>query len=339
MSEQPLHNHKFHPDIEDPDCFWQGLSDRCEEAFLVEPVRKKSLRRRGEHCTKAKCARPEWFRPARYKALGGQLGHAYHRLVMKDPQTGQPRLRMHMSRHPLYVRERERAGRKYAFRPEKQCLLDALWPAVVSFCDAGKHSVGMCVSRLAYELSPKDEKGQLIAGQEVTVSRLSRLIDEQIRFGVLAISEEKTWDRESRTWFPKYVWITALGFTMLGVDLVKLEAQQQKKLRESEERRRLIAEGVMSEHDELSPHAARQRWAAQKRAEALKFRRQRGADRKRANRLARLPRDSQVYEMSQFVLKTMAPDEAYWCTPQRLEQLAIQRLYQLELALATPPPH
>jgi hypothetical protein len=30
----------------------------------------------------------------------------------------------------------------------------------------------------------------------------------------------------------------------------------------------------------------------------------------------------------------MPADEAYWCTTERLQQLAIQNLYQLELALA-----
>ncbi len=136
---------------------------------------------------------------------------------------------MHVSLHPLYVRERRRAGRRYGFRPEKQRLLDAIWPVLISFCDAGKLTVGMCISRLAKELSQKDSHGKVIPETEVTVSRLSRLIDEQVRFGVLAVSEENSWDRESRTWLPKYVYITALGFQMLGVDLEKLDAEQQKK--------------------------------------------------------------------------------------------------------------
>ncbi len=135
---------------------------------------------------------------------------------------------MHVSLHPLYVRERRRAGRRYGFRPEKQRLLDAIWPVLISFCDAGKLTVGMCISRLAKELSQKDSHGKVIPETEVTVSRLSRLIDEQVRFGVLAVSEENSWDRESRTWLPKYVYITALGFQMLGVDLEKLDAEQQK---------------------------------------------------------------------------------------------------------------
>jgi hypothetical protein len=99
---------------------------------------------------------------------------------------------------------------------------------LISFCDAGKLTVGMCISRLAKELSQKDSHGKVIPETEVTVSRLSRLIDEQVRFGVLAVSEENSWDRESRTWLPKYVYITALGFQMLGVDLEKLDAEQQK---------------------------------------------------------------------------------------------------------------
>jgi hypothetical protein len=69
---------------------------------------------------------------------------------------------------------------------------------LISFCDAGKHTVGMCISRLAKELSAKDAKGNVIPETEVTVSRLSRLIEEQVRFGVLGLAEERTWDRESR---------------------------------------------------------------------------------------------------------------------------------------------
>ncbi len=53
---------------------------------------------------------------------------------------------------------------------EKQRLLDAIWPVLVSFSDAGTHTVGMSVSRLAREISPKDSKGKVIPELEVTVS-------------------------------------------------------------------------------------------------------------------------------------------------------------------------
>lgn len=84
----------------------------------VEPERKRTKRRRGEHSTKPKCENPSSYRPELYKALSGQLGHAYNRLVKKDPVTGEQSLRMHMSLHPFYVQKRTYAGRKYAFRPE-----------------------------------------------------------------------------------------------------------------------------------------------------------------------------------------------------------------------------
>ncbi len=40
----------------------------------------------------------------------------------------------------------------------------------------------MSVTRLAKEISPKDSKGNVIPELEVTVSRLSRLLAEQVRF-------------------------------------------------------------------------------------------------------------------------------------------------------------
>lgn len=319
--------------------FWHEVDNGETTSFLTPPGKKCTRRRRGEHSTKPKCENPSWFRPSHYKALGGQLGHAYNRLVKKDPFTGEQSLRMHMSLHPYYVQHRKKAGRAYAFRPEKRRLLDAFWPTTISFCDAGKHTVGMCISRLARELSPKDAKGNVIAGTEVTVSRLSNLIAEQVRFGVLGVSEETIWDRESRKRLPKYVWITAVGWKMLGVDLMKLQEQQQKKLRECEERQALIKEGLLGEHEEISVHRARKRWYEQRSRDALKYRRAKGAARKRANRLARLPKDQQIHEMATFLRKTMPADELYWCSDDRLQKLAVDHLYQLELSLTAPPPH
>ncbi|WP_249428577.1 plasmid replication initiator RepA [Enterobacter bugandensis] len=326
-------------DTEDQIHFWQGVDDGHVDSFLVAPEKKRTRRHRGEHSTKPKCENPLWFRPARYKALGGQLGRAYNRLVRKEPETGEYSLRMHMSLHPFYVQKRRQAGRRYAFRPEKQRLLDALWPVLISFCDAGKHTVGMCISRLARELSPKDAKGNVIAGTEVTVSRLSNLIAEQVRFGVLGVSEQTSWDKESRKRLPKYVWITLTGWQLLGVDMDKLIEQQARKLREFEERRALIRDGIIREDEEISVHAARKRWYAQRTLEALRFRREKGAARKRANRLARLPKDQQLYEMAAFLRKTMPADELYWCSDDRLQKLAVEHLYQLELSLTAPPPH
>lgn len=316
--------------------FWQDVDAGKQDNFLTEPVKKRTRRTRGDHSTRSKCEFPVWFRPAHYKKLSGELGHAYNRLVMFDKATGKTRLRVHVSRHPLFVTGRRKAGRKYGFRPERQRLIDALWPLLVSFCDAGKHTVGMCISRLAKELSAKDGKGNVIPETAVTVSRLSRLIEEQVRFGVLGLAEERAWDRESRSWLPVYVYITPAGFQMLGVNMDKLLKEQDKKLRLSAERERLIREGAMREHDDITPHKARQCWSGQKRRDALTYRRKKGAERKRANNLIKLPADERLHVMEKWVFKTLSHDEAYWCTPERLTQLAVQHLYQLDLALSPP---
>lgn len=316
--------------------FWQNVDAGTQHNFLTEPVKKRTRRTRGNHCTRSKCEFPVWFRPAHYKKLSGELGHAYNRLVMFDRATGKTRLRVHVSRHPLFVTGRRKAGRKYGFRPERQRLIDALWPLLISFCDAGKHTVGMCISRLAKELSAKDAQGNVIAETAVTVSRLSRLIEEQVRFGVLGLAEERIWDRESRSWLPVYVYITPAGFQMLGVNMDKLLKEQEEKLRLSAERERLIREGVMSEHDTITPHKARQCWSGQKRRDAQAYRRKKGAERKRANNLIKLPADERLHVMEKWVFKTLSHDEAYWCTPERLTQLAVQHLYQLDLALSPP---
>ncbi|EAQ4906449.1 replication initiation protein [Salmonella enterica] len=339
MSNSYNPKHWSQLNTEDQIRFWQGVDDGYANSFLVSPKKKCTRRRRGEHSTKPKCENPLWFRPARYKALGGQLGRAYNRLVQKDPETGEYSLRIHMSLHPFYVQKRRLAGRKYAFRPEKQRLLDALWPVLISFCDAGKHTVGMCISRMARELSPKDAKGNVIAETEVTVSRLSNLIAEQVRFGVLGVSEQTSWDRESRKRLPKYVWITPVGWQLLGVDMDKLIEQQKRKLGECEERRALIRDGILRDDEDISVHAARKRWYAQRTLEALKYRRQKGAARKRANRLARLSKDLQIHEMAKFLRKTMPADELYWCSDDHLRKLAVDHLYQLELSLTVPLHH
>jgi hypothetical protein len=182
---------------------------------------------------------------------------------------------MHMSLHPFYVRERQRAGRRYAFRPEKQRLLDALWPVLVSFCDAGKHTVGMSVSRLARELSRKmpgesdfrnGSHGSPDFGIDCRAGPLWcpwRIRRNSVGQGITEATA-------------KYVWITPVGWKMLGVDLMKLQEQQLKKLRECEERQALIKEGLLGEHEEISVLRARKRWYEQRSREALQYRRAKG---------------------------------------------------------------
>lgn len=87
----------------------------------------------------------------------------------------------------------------------------------------------------------------------------------------------------------------------------------------------------MSEDEDISPLAARRRWYDRKRTEALKYRRQQGAMRKRANRLSNHPRDVQVFEMMKYLRKTLPAGEMLYCTDDRLEKLAIGQLFQMQL--------
>ncbi|HCM9655482.1 replication initiation protein [Enterobacter mori] len=319
--------------------FWQRVDAGDNPSYLVPVETRKTRRQRGEHSTCPKCESPSWYRPLRYKRLPGQLGHAYNRLVTKNPETGLPALRLHMSRHPFYIQRRICAGRKNQFKPEKALLLDATWPLLISFCDAGTHTVGMCISRLARELSPKDSTGAVIPETEVTVSRVSRLIEEQVRFGTLGVSSEKMFDPETRTWLPKYVWITDVGFSMLGIDLIKLGKEQEKALRESRLRRELIEAGIMQEWEEISPHAARKRHAEKMTLQALRLRREKASLSKRARRLAPLPQDARIQAMSEHIRRTMPPDEAFFASSHdRLEKLAIQQLALMERYLSDSPP-
>lgn len=93
------------------------------------------------------------------------------------------------------------------------------------------------------ENSARKMPGEVISGTEVTVRRISALIAEQVRFGVLGVSEETLWDRESRKRLPKYVWITPVGWKMLGVDLMKLQEQQLKNYVNARNVRRSLKRG------------------------------------------------------------------------------------------------
>ncbi len=196
--------------------FWEDYEAGRATTFLVEPERKRTKRRRGEHSTKPKCENPSWYRPERYKALSGQLGHAYNRLVKKDPVTGEQSLRMHMSLHPFYVQKRTYAGRKYAFRPEKQRLLDAVWPVLVSFSDAGTHTVGMSVSRLAREISPKDSRGRLFGTGSDGLPPFPFAGRTGTFFWCAGCFRGNPGDRETRQRLPRYVWITPAGWQDAG---------------------------------------------------------------------------------------------------------------------------
>ncbi len=189
----------------------------------AEPARK-TRRRRGTHSTACLCPEPSWYRPDNFKKLPGQLGHAYNRLVRRDRKTGALSLRMRISRHPYFVQLREQAGRKRDFRPERENLLDAIVPLMVSTVDRATHIDTINLSKMAWQLSEKDSEGNVI--RKVTVPRVCRLLQHMMEYGLLALPEGVTWDPFNRKWFPKHVVLTERLWKIIGVDLDKLYAEQ-----------------------------------------------------------------------------------------------------------------
>ena len=94
------------------------------------------------------------------------------RLIVKDKHTGKMTLRQHMSCHPYIVLLRGAVGRKRDFRPEKQAVYDAMWPRCVLRANLTTSEVTFNVSKLADELSPKDEKGDVIPETRVEPCRI-----------------------------------------------------------------------------------------------------------------------------------------------------------------------
>jgi hypothetical protein len=298
-------------------------------------VHGKTRRRRGTHSTKPKCENPVYFRPDNFKQLPGQLGHAYRRLTAKNRETGEVSLRIRVSKHVYFLALRNAVGRQRGFRPERQKLLDALFVLLISSCDIARHIVQLNVENLAKGLSPKDENGNVIPGQEVTPCRVSRLIQQLIDYGILSLPAEelalsKRWDSLNGHYFPKHVIITREGFKLTGIDLDKLYAEQEARLYAE-------AEGWVQPGEEISVKAARARWYEQMRYATAQRRREEAKRQKRINKLSGLSKDDRLLEMAGFLLKTLPFEEQLHMTADSLEKLAWKHLWQLDLALADPP--
>ncbi len=293
--------------------------------------KKRTLRKRGEHSTECKCPNPFFSRPEHYKPLAGELGHAYRRLTQKDKKTGKVSLRIRISRHPYFVWARKAVGRQRDFRPVREQLLDALFVLLVSCADRATHIVTMNESRLAAELSPKDDNGNVIPATAVTVTRICRLLQELNKFGLIALPEGVQWDAYNKQFFPKHVILTEQAWKLIGVNLDKLYAEQ-------EERLQAEIDGVLQPGEDISVKTARKRWYDRMRHATLVRRRGEAIKQKRANRLGKLELNDRVYEMSNFLQRTLPYDELYHMTPERFEKLVWQRLHQLDIGMAHEPP-
>jgi len=213
-----------------------------------------------------------------------------------------------MSRHPYFVQLREAAGRKRDFRPEKQALYDALWPLCVQRADLATSVVTFNGSKLADELSPKDENGDVIPEMRVESCRLSRLFEEWERYGLIERPDLEM-DPVTGYCMPRHIVLTHQFWQLCGI----------------------IEPGTNA-----SVRAARRRWYENMRMATLISRRDKASKQKRRKRLSKLPLDDRRNAMARLLRARPAHE---WKTlhPEDFDRLVWKCLRQLELGLDYEP--
>lgn len=293
------------------------------------PTHSVSKRKRGDHDVTCKCPFPVWFAPESYKPLPGEFGHAMNKLVKRDKATGKHQLRRSVSRDPYFVFLREAAGRQRNFRPERRALIDAIFPLLIQRADLGSWVVTMNVSRLAEELSPKDEQGKVIADKSVTPSRLSRLLQELARYGLCELPDLE-WDPIDNYWMPRHLVLTERFWQLCGVNMDKLLMQRNQRL-EAE------AEGIIVAGSYESIKAARAKWFDKMRMATLVHRREQAFKEKKRKRLGKMPLDDRRNAMASWLIKTRPNHELRNMGHDVFDRLVWQNLNQLELGLERGP--
>lgn len=285
-------------------------------------------RHRGTHSTACKCPAPKYIRPAHYKALSKEHGRALRNLIARDKTTGEWVIRRRVSADPLFTFLRPQTGRKRAFYPERRNLFDALFILFINKVDLATDIVTINTTKLAEELSPRDEHSNIIPEEAVTVSRVSRLITALVPFGVIE-EPESEWDVINNCRFPKHIIITEAGWRLTGVDMDKLRAEQ-------EARRAAIQDGQLAPGETLSLKAARRRWYERCRHQTILSRRTRALEGKQRKKIAGLPFDERKRQVSEDLMRSMKGRTGHM-TQQQFEKLVWSQLYQLELVSLEPP--
>lgn len=285
-------------------------------------------RHRGDHSTACKCSNPEWFAPKGYKRLPGQMGHAMSRFVIKNKLTGKLMLRQRISRHPYFVQLRDVAGRKRDFRPERQALYDAMWPLCIQRADLGTSVVTCNGSKLADELSPKDENGNVIPETRVEPSRLSRLFEEWERYGLIERPDLEM-DPVTGYCMPRHIVLTDRFWQLCGINMDKFLAERNERLAAE-------ADGIIEPGTHASVRAARRRWYENMRMAALISRRDKASRQKRRKRLCKLSIDDRRNAMAKL-LRARPVHEWKTLPPEDFDRLVWKCLRQLELGLDYEP--
>lgn len=256
------------------------------------------------------------------------MGHAMRRFVVMDKLTGKMRLRQRISRHPYFVQLREVAGRKRDFRPEKQALYDATWPLCIQRADFATSVVTFNGSKLADDLSPKDENGDVIPETRVEPCRISRLFEEWERYGLIERPDLEM-DPVTGYCMPRHIVLTDRFWQLCGIDMDKFLAERNE---------RLVAEadGIIEPGTQTSIRAARRRWYENMRMATLVSRRDKASKQKRRKRLSKLPLDDRRNAMAKLL--RARPAHAWRdLSPEDFDRLVWKCLRQLDLGLDYEP--
>lgn len=278
-------------------------------------------RQRGDHSTQCKCSTPSYFRSPDFKKLPGELGRAYHNLVGYQAQ-GTPYLKRRVSRDIFFVQFRHLGKRCRDFRPERRNLIDALWPLLISKLDLATGLVTVCLSALAKALSPVDAHGNPIPEQAVTPSRISRLVDTLVKYGLLEL-QPLGWDTKRKMFLPKYVALTEQGWKLTRCNIDKLYQEQQQRLQD-----------IAGQSPPQTQFQARREWLAKKRVSVLIRRNQAISASKRVARLIPLSLEERKHDIASWLSKKLP-------FKQRISgnfiSLIWQELRRMGLASSSPP--
>ncbi|PPI87622.1 replication initiation protein (plasmid) [Candidatus Pantoea edessiphila] len=286
---------------------------------------KQSKRIRGNHSVTCKCPKPEWFAPTNYKPLPGELGHAMRQLVIKNKKNGTSSLRRRISLDPYFLKLRKIAGRKRDFRPEKKALIDAIFPLLIQKVDLGSWIVTINITKLANELSPKNEKKEVIQETKVTTSRLSRLLPEMARYGLCELPNLK-WDPVKKYWMPCHIILTERFWKLCGVNIDKIIYQRNMRLDSK-------INSMIKSSNYITLRKTREYWYEQMNIATLKYRREKATRAKRIKKLTTLPLDQRRHTMAAWIIRTYPNHILLNMDPESFDKLVWQKLNQLKLGL------
>lgn len=282
-------------------------------------------RRRGDHSTACKCPNPAYIRPAGFKKLPNVLQYAINRMASPERPDG-----IRPSAHPVVV-QRVRSVRQRGMYAVTRNLFDALAMAFLNHANIVTGIVELNYGQLAESLSPRDENGEVIAGQAVTEKRISNILRLFFSIGIALPPPDlaDNWDRINKTRLPRYIILTDEGFRLFGVreaDLIKARELRLHSLREEK-------------NDwSLDEHSLRRAWYADARMNAIISRRTRAAEGKFRRRMASLPFEERKREVASRIFRRHGEDARY-IPARKFEKMVWDNLYQLDLVdFGTPPP-